>query len=122
MSKGPKQSYRDLIAADVPHRSRRSADIAGHRQQEHRQQDRADNDGDGDDDDELIWRFRDLKRKQIVNCWPTLSSWIRNEGFPPGFMLGGNSRGWLKADIMHWLKTRPAERTTKKRQHDHATT
>ncbi len=28
-------------------------------------------------------RYRDLKARGIVNNRPTLSNWIRNEGFPP---------------------------------------
>ena len=55
------------------------------------------------DEDELIWRFRDLKRKKIVGNWTTLLSWIRNEGFPAGIMIGPNSRGWIASESAEWI-------------------
>ena len=70
--------------------------------------------------DELIWRFRDMKALGIITCWPTLSAWIRTENFPPGFMIGQNTRAWFASDVQAWLKSRPVERTTKKRQHESA--
>jgi hypothetical protein len=71
---------------------------------------------DDDDGPGVIWRFRDLKRKQIVGNWTTLLAWIANEGFPAGVMLGPNSRGWIAADVIGWLRARPVAGATKKRQ------
>jgi hypothetical protein len=73
----------------------------------------------GDDDaEELIWRFRDLKRKKIVGNWTTLLAWIASEGFPVGVMLGPNSRGWIASDVRAWLQSRPTAGAAKR---DHAT-
>lgn len=71
-----------------------------------------------DDDDGVIWRFRDLKRRQIVGNWTTLLEWIAAQDFPPGFRLGPNSRAWFATDVIAWLKSRPAAGV--KQQHDHA--
>ena len=79
--------------------------------------------GDGEPDDGepgAVLRFRDLKRRQIVGNWTTLLAWIADEGFPPGIMLGPNSRGWLEADVIAWLRSRPV--AGKERQRDHAAT
>jgi hypothetical protein len=56
--------------------------------------------------------FRDLQRAGIVKNWPTLLAWQRNPqiGFPPGKLLGANSRRWPKSEIDGWLESRPAER------------
>ena len=84
----------------------------------HRRQDRGD-DGDGDSDGEpgTILRFRDLRRRQIVGNWTTLLAWIAEEGFPPGFMLGQNTRGWFEADVIAWLRSRPVASSTRQRVH-----
>jgi predicted DNA-binding transcriptional regulator AlpA len=115
--KDQRSSY-DRMLADVPRRRKRR------RASTHRQQDRgADGDDDGEDDDvepAKVFRFRDLKALGIVSNWVTLQTWIRDQNFPPGFLLGQNTRAWFAADIMHWLKTRPVERTTQKRQHESA--
>jgi len=55
----------------------------------------------------MIWHFADLKKMGIVSNWPTLSRWIRYEGFPPGIKLGPNTRAWFKDDVMAWLANRP---------------
>jgi hypothetical protein len=52
-------------------------------------------------------RYRDLKARGIVNNRPTLSNWIRNEGFPPGQLTGPNSRTWDEVDVDDWLASRP---------------
>ena len=56
-----------------------------------------------------ILRFPDLKNAGIVNNRATLYRWIKNHGFPPGVMLGPNSRGWSEADILDWLSSRPVK-------------
>jgi predicted DNA-binding transcriptional regulator AlpA len=103
------------MLADAPrrHKPRRTSTT-------HRKQDRGDSDDGGKDDDAdpaKVLRFRDLKALGIVTNWVTLAIWIREQNFPPGFLLGPNTRVWFAADIMHWLKTRPVER---KRQHENA--
>ena len=55
-------------------------------------------------------RFRDLKARGVVRNWPTLSSWIANEGFPPGRMAGPNTRLWDEGEVAEWLKARPTKR------------
>ena len=55
----------------------------------------------------VLLRFRDLKERGIVNNHVTLIRWIRREGFPPGLMLGPNTRVWREADIEAWLDSRP---------------
>jgi hypothetical protein len=39
-------------------------------------------------------RFPDLKARGLVNSWPVLINKIRTQGFPPGRMLGPNTRAW----------------------------
>jgi predicted DNA-binding transcriptional regulator AlpA len=53
-------------------------------------------------------RFDDLKARNIVNNRQTLQNWIRNEGFPPGKMLGPNTRAWTEDEVAAWLNSRPA--------------
>ena len=57
-----------------------------------------------------LLRFRDLKARGIVSNHVTLKRWIAKEGFPPGILLGPNSRAWLESDIEAWLASRPTER------------
>jgi Prophage CP4-57 regulatory protein (AlpA) len=52
-------------------------------------------------------RFSDLKREQIVTNHVTLKRWIRKQGFPPGIMLGPNTRAWRRSSIDRWLASRP---------------
>jgi hypothetical protein len=54
----------------------------------------------------IILRFADLKRRKIINNWPTLLRWIEREGFPAGFYLGPNSRAWFEDEIDAWLDER----------------
>jgi hypothetical protein len=54
-------------------------------------------------------RFRDLKARGIVSNWVTLSNWIEREGFPPGKLVGPNTRLWNEPDILAWLNTRPTK-------------
>ena len=55
-------------------------------------------------------RFADLKGRGIVSNHVTLKRWIEKEGFPPGILLGPNSRAWLESEIEAWLASRPTER------------
>ena len=52
-------------------------------------------------------RFADLKARKIVNNRATLANWISSEGFPPGRMLGPNTRAWTEQEINDWLAARP---------------
>ena len=52
-------------------------------------------------------RFADLKRMKLVTNHVTLKRWIEQEGFPPGLMLGPNTRGWREFDVEAWLASRP---------------
>lgn len=59
-------------------------------------------------DDEPWLRFNDLKRQKIVTNHPTLRRWIEREGFPPGILLGPNTRAWKPSWIRAWLDSRPS--------------
>jgi hypothetical protein len=59
----------------------------------------------------VLLRFRDLKDSRIVSNHVTLGRWIAKEGFPPGFMLGPNTRVWREADVEAWLDSRPTDNT-----------
>jgi predicted DNA-binding transcriptional regulator AlpA len=52
-------------------------------------------------------RFADLVDRGIVRNWPTLGRLIKNLGFPPGVLLGENTRGWDEAKVEAWLAARP---------------
>jgi hypothetical protein len=52
-------------------------------------------------------RFRDLKDRGIINSWPILRRRIERDGFPPGRMLGPNTRAWSEAEVEAWIKSRP---------------
>jgi predicted DNA-binding transcriptional regulator AlpA len=55
-----------------------------------------------------ILRYPDLEEAGVVSNRATLYRWIRDHGFPPGFLLGPNSRGWLEPDVEQWLSNRSA--------------
>ena len=59
-------------------------------------------------------RFRDLKEAGIVSNWPTLLSWVRNEGFPAGRLIGPHSRAWTVTEVEQWLATRPTAKQTER--------
>jgi predicted DNA-binding transcriptional regulator AlpA len=52
-------------------------------------------------------RFRDLVDLGITNNRPTLDLWIAKQGFPPGTMVGPNTRLWTEDEVARWLATRP---------------
>ena len=52
-------------------------------------------------------RFRELKERGICDSWRTLRRWIAQSGFPPGRLLGMNSRAWTEAEVEAWLAARP---------------
>jgi len=55
-------------------------------------------------------RFRDLKARNIVTNWVTLNNWIEKEGFPPGRLVGPNTRLWDEPEVVAWLDARPTAR------------
>ena len=56
-------------------------------------------------------RFKDLKERGIVSNRVTLQRRIKDQGFPPGFLLGPNSRAWTEDEIeAHLEKLRQVER------------
>jgi len=52
-------------------------------------------------------RFPDLKARGIIKSWPMLKRRIQRDGFPPGRMIGPNSRAWTESEIEQWLDSRP---------------
>src|SRR5688572_27024539 len=57
--------------------------------------------------EKVLWRFGDLKSRGIVNNWPTLYRWIEQQGFPPGRLIGPNSRAWNPQDVLSWIEAQP---------------
>jgi predicted DNA-binding transcriptional regulator AlpA len=57
-----------------------------------------------------LLRFSDLKDRKIVTNHVTLKRWIEREDFPPGRMLGPNTRVWCESEIDAWLESRPTQR------------
>jgi predicted DNA-binding transcriptional regulator AlpA len=57
---------------------------------------------------ETYLRFKDLQTRGIVSNWQTLKRWIQQQGFPPGVLLGPNTRAWPETEINEWLASRPA--------------
>ena len=51
-------------------------------------------------------RYADLVERQIVNNRTTLQRWIRDYGFPPGVLLGPNTRAWPVDQVDAWLAAR----------------
>ena len=51
-----------------------------------------------------LLRFKHLKELGIVDNRVTLSRRIKEHGFPPGFLLGPNSRAWTQEEIEAYLK------------------
>jgi hypothetical protein len=52
-------------------------------------------------------RYADLKARGIVNNRANLGNWIKKYGFPPGQMIGPNTRAWTEAEVEVWLAARP---------------
>ena len=53
-----------------------------------------------------LLRFRHLKERRIVDNRTTLGRWIKRHGFPPGILIGPNSRAWTEEEIEAWLAER----------------
>ena len=55
-------------------------------------------------------RFRDLQKRGIANSWAQLKNLIDKQGFPPGRMLGPNTRAWEEeSEIEPWEAGRPVD-------------
>ena len=59
-----------------------------------------------------LLRFADLQQRKIIPNRTTLSRRIAKDGFPPGFLLGPNSRVWREEDVEAWLDKRAAHNAT----------
>ena len=58
----------------------------------------------------IYLRFDDLVAANIVRNWTTLKRLLDEDGFPPGVMLGRNTRAWSLAAVAAWLAARPMAR------------
>lgn len=58
----------------------------------------------------VLLRFKHLKQRRIVENWPQLKRLIDLHGFPPGRLLGVNTRAWTEDEIDEWIETRPTSR------------
>jgi hypothetical protein len=56
-----------------------------------------------------LLRFSDLKDRGIIPSWPTLKARITKDNFPPGRMIGKNTRVWTEAEVDAWIESRPTE-------------
>ena len=50
-----------------------------------------------------------LVARNIVRNRVTLGRWIENNDFPPGFLIGPNSRAWPEDQVEAWLVARATE-------------
>jgi hypothetical protein len=57
-----------------------------------------------------LLRFADLKRIGLVGNWPTLKRRIESQAFPPGRLLGPNTRVWTETEVELWFVSRPEHR------------
>jgi hypothetical protein len=57
-----------------------------------------------------LLRFKHLKERRIVENWPQLKRLVETQRFPPGRLLGPNTRAWTEDEIAAWLETRPVTR------------
>jgi len=58
----------------------------------------------------VLLRFAHLKERHIIESWPQLKRLVETENFPPGRLLGPNTRVWFESEIDAWLKARPTTR------------
>jgi predicted DNA-binding transcriptional regulator AlpA len=52
-------------------------------------------------------RYADLVARGIVSNRTTLQNWQKKHDFPPGQLIGPNSRSWDEAEVEAWLASRP---------------
>jgi predicted DNA-binding transcriptional regulator AlpA len=53
-----------------------------------------------------LLRYKDLKELGIVRNHTTLDRWIKAGHFPPGILIGPNTRAWTEESIAKWLAAR----------------
>jgi predicted DNA-binding transcriptional regulator AlpA len=58
----------------------------------------------------VFCRFNDLVAAGIVQNRTTLLRLIDDENFPPGVMIGPNTRAWPLSELEAWLASRPSGR------------
>ena len=58
----------------------------------------------------VFLRFKNLKQRRIVENWPQLKRLVERHNFPPGRLLGLNTRVWAEDEIDRWLDARPTAR------------
>ena len=56
-----------------------------------------------------VLQFDDLRAERIVRTRTTLDKWIREQGFPPGRLVGRH-RVWTEAEVFAWIESRPSDR------------
>jgi hypothetical protein len=56
---------------------------------------------------EPLLRYNELKSLRIVNNRVTLRNRIRDHGFPPGRLIGPNTRVWTQDEIKAYTDSRP---------------
>ena len=59
-----------------------------------------------------FYRFSDLVALGIIRNRVTLARWVRDRGFPPGRLIGPNTRVYDRGDVEAWLAARPSRRET----------
>jgi predicted DNA-binding transcriptional regulator AlpA len=59
-------------------------------------------------------RYPTLVARGIVRNRMTLKRWIDKQGFPPGFLMGPNTRVWPEDEVDAWLKARADERASRR--------
>jgi hypothetical protein len=52
-------------------------------------------------------RYRYLVEEGYVNNRATLKNRIKNNGFPPGVLLGPNDRAWTDEELADYVASRP---------------
>lgn len=57
-------------------------------------------------DHTTLWRFADLQARGIIRNREQMRNLVRDQGFPPGWMLSPNARVWDAAEVEAWLQTR----------------
>ncbi len=57
-------------------------------------------------------RFYDLKQRNIVRNWTTLTRLMREQDFPAGTRVGAQARAWDEAEVEAWLESRRIEKGT----------
>lgn len=57
-----------------------------------------------------LLRFKDLQERGVVPNRVTLKNWIDSGNFPPGRLIGPNTRAWTDVEIAAYLESRPTGR------------